>query len=277
MPHRSPLKIEREQGRSPDELFVLVLRDCRGYTSVNMPPSIDSDGGAGEDPTIFPETLTHNLELAATILMAVAAVLTAWTVFQSTKWSGVQAINFSEAGAARTESTVFSTKAGQQIQVDISSFTNWLNVLQVEIRAGDVEAPASAAAYEPAPDTLSGFYFERFREEFRPAVDAWLDTEPFTDPEAPGTPLEMPEYDVEAIGTAVDLMAAADESARLARVANQNSDDYVINAVLAAMVLFFGGLSTQLLRPRNRVLVLGLGVVLLIFTVYLVFKLPIEI
>ncbi|MCI0815382.1 MAG: hypothetical protein J4O14_09630 [Chloroflexi bacterium] len=241
-----------------------------------MPPSTDSDGDAGEDSTIFPETLTHNLELAATILMAIAAVLTAWTAFQSTKWSGVQAIHFSEAGAARTESTVFSTKAGQQIQVDISSFTNWLNVLQVEIRSGDVEAPASAAAYEPAPDTLSGFYFERFREEFRPAVDAWLDTEPLTDPEAPGTPLEMPEYDVEAIGTAVDLMAAADESARLARVANQNSDDYVINAVLAAMVLFFAGLSTKLLRQRNRILTLGLAMAVLLFTAYLVLTLPIE-
>ena len=242
-----------------------------------LPPSTDSDGDAGEDSTIFPEAVTHNLELAATVLMAVAAILTAWTAFQSTKWSGVQAIHFSEAGAARTESTVFSTVAGQQVQVDIDSFTNWLNILQSEIRAGDTLSPPSAAAYEPAPDSLSGFYFERFREEFGPAVDAWLNTEPFTDPAAPGTPLEMPEYDLEAIETADDLTAAADESSRLARVANQNSDDYVINAVLAAMVLFFGGLSTQLLRPRNRVLAFGLGVVLLIFTFYLVLRLPIEI
>jgi type II secretory pathway component PulM len=36
-------------------------------------------------------------------------------------------------------------------------------------------------------------------------------------------------------------------------------------------------MSTELLRPRNSVLVLGLGVVLLIFTVYLVLRLPIEI
>ncbi len=241
-----------------------------------MPPSTDSDGDA-EEETIFPEALTHNLELAATILMAIAAVLTAWTAFQSAKWSGVQAINFSDAGAARTESTVFSTRAGQQAQVDISGFTNWLNALQADIRAGDVVPPPSDAGYEPTPDTLSGFLFERFRGEFRPAVDAWLDTEPLTDPEAPGTPFEMPEYELEANTMADDLMNAADESARLARVANQNSDDYVINAVLAAMVLFFAGLSTKLLRPRNRILTLGLGVVLLFFTLYLVLRLPIEI
>ena len=72
-------------------------------------------------------------------------------------------------------------------------------------------------------------------------------------------------------------MLAADEHGRLARVANQNSDDYVILTVLAAMVLFFAGLSTKLIRPRNRILALGIGVSLLVVTVVLVLRLPIEI
>ena len=242
-----------------------------------MPPSADAEEDPGEALSLLPEALTHNLELAATILMAIAAVLTAWTAFQSSKWSGVQAIEFSNAGAQRTESTVFSTRAGQQAQVDISTFTNWLNALQADIRAGDVVAPESAAAYVPEPDSLSGFLFLRFREEFGPAVDAWLDTEPFTSPDAPSSPFDTPEYELEANETAEDLMLAADESGRLARVANQNSDDYVILTVLAAMVLFFAGLSTKLIKPRNRILALGIGVVLLIFTVVLVIRLPIEI
>jgi hypothetical protein len=242
-----------------------------------MSPSTDSDRAAGEDSTMFPEALTHNLVLAATIIMAIAAVLTAWTAFQSTKWSGVQATLFSESSAARTESTVFSTRAGQQAQVDISTFTNWLNALQADIRAGDVVSPESATEYVPAPDTLSGFLFLRFREEFSPAVDAWLDTEPFDDPAAPATPFDMPEYDLEASAAADDLMAAADESGRLARVANQNSDNYVILTVLAAMVLFFAGLSLNLARSRNTILALGMAVVLLFFTVYRILSLPIEI
>ena len=242
-----------------------------------MSRSTDSDQDAKEVSTIFPEALTHNLELAATILMAIAVVLTAWTAFQSAKWSGTQAIHFSEAGAARTESTVFSTTAGQQIQVDISSFTTWLTTLQDDIRSGDEETPPSASEYVPSSDTLSGFFFNRFREEFKPAVDAWLNTEPFDDPAAPETPFDMPEYQLEATGTADDLMAEADEFARLARVANQNSVNYVILTVLAAMVIFFAGLSTQLIRPRNKMLSLGMGVVLLVFTVILMLGRPIEI
>ena len=242
-----------------------------------MTSSTDAEGDAGGSSGILPDALTHNMELAATILMAVAAILTAWTAFQSTKWGGVQANSFSDAGAARTESTRFSTLAGQQAQVDISTFTNWLNVLQADIRAGDVEFPPNAAEYNPAPDTLSGFLFERFREEFRPAVNAWLDTAPFTDPTAPATPFDMPEYELEARQMANDLKAAADESAEKARDANQTSDNYVIMAVAAALVLFFAGLSSKLLRPRNRALTLGLGVVVFVFALVVVITLPIEI
>ena len=242
----------------------------------NMASSTDPEGDTGGGLGILPEALTHNLELAATILMAVAAILTAWTAFQSTKWGGVQADKFAEAGAMRTESTRFSTLAGQQAQVDISTFTNWLNVLQADARAGDVELPPSGAEYEPAPDTLSGFLFERFREEFRPAVDAWLDADPFRDPNAPATPFDVPEYEMEAGQMADDLKAAADESAQEARDANQTSDEYVIIAVAAALVLFFAGLSSKLLRPRNRVLTLGLGVAMFVFALGLVVTLPIE-
>ena len=35
-------------------------------------------------------------------IMAVAAILTAWTAFQSAKWSGVQATKFAGKGANRT-------------------------------------------------------------------------------------------------------------------------------------------------------------------------------
>lgn len=230
-----------------------------------------------EDGSIIPDILAHNLELAATIVLAIAAVLTAWTAFQSSKWGGVQAISFSEAGANRTESTRFSTLAGQHAQVDISTFTNWLNAVQADARAGDIELPSSAADYQPDPETLSGFLFVRFRDEFKPAVDAWLRTAPFTDPNAPPSPLDVPEYELATRDAAEELQAGADQASQRARDANRTSDDYVVSAVLAALVLFFAGVSSKLIRPRNRVLVLLLAVAVLIGTAIRVFSLPIEI
>jgi hypothetical protein len=238
--------------------------------------SPDEAREVNEDGSIIPDILAHNLELAATIVLAIAAVLTAWTAFQSSKWGGVQATSFSEAGANRTESTRFSTLAGQQAQVDISTFTNWLNAVQADSRAGDIQLPSNAADYQPDPETLSGFLFLRFRDEFKPAVNSWLQTKPFTDLNAPPSPLDMPEYELAARDTAEELQGGADEASQKARDANQTSDDYVISAVLAALVLFFAGVSSKLIRPRNRVFVLILALVVLIGTAIRVFSLPIE-
>ena len=230
-----------------------------------------------EDGSIIPDIVAHNLELAATIVLAIAAILTAWTAFQSAKWGGVQAIDFSAAGASRTESVRASTLAGQQAQIDIATFTNWLNALQADIRAGDLEAPTSAADYVPDPDSLSGFLFMRFREEFRPAVQAWFASEPFLDPDAPPSPFDMPEYDLAARRLAEKLQDDADQFSQAAREANQTSDNYVITTVLAALVLFFAGVSSKLIRPRNRVLLLSLAIIVLVGTMIRVFSLPIEI
>lgn len=47
---------------------------------------------------ITPDSRYTRVEFIATIILAVAAVLTAWTALQSAKWSGDQATKFSQAG-----------------------------------------------------------------------------------------------------------------------------------------------------------------------------------
>ena len=75
-----------------------------------------------------PVTWTRsNLDLLATVLLAVAAVATAWSSYQSARWSGVQTIDFSRANAARIESARASGEAGRQTQVDVLTFTQWAN------------------------------------------------------------------------------------------------------------------------------------------------------
>ena len=185
-------------------------------------------------------------EFWATVLIALAAVLTAWAGFESSKWSGVQATNFSQAGAARTESVRFSNLAGQETNVDINTFINWLNLTFADIESGAIEEPASAAEYEPDPGALSSFYFERFREEFKPVVRAWLDTNPFDNPDAPSTPFDMEEYQLASADQAFELEQEADQRAADAATANQNSDNYVLTAVLFATALFFAALASRL-------------------------------
>ncbi len=155
--------------------------------------------------------LDRRFELMEAIILSIAAVLAAWTGFQSAKWSGVQANSYSQAGASRVESTRNSTLAGQEQTVDVITFTQWLQAAEAE---GLLSEPADPATpYVPDPNALSGFLYQRFRPEFAVAVDAWIATEPRLNPNAPPTPFAMPQYRV----------AASQEAARLERQADAQS------------------------------------------------------
>lgn len=60
------------------------------------------------------ERRERRVELFATILLAVAAVATAWSTYQSTQWRGQQAVSTSKGTAARIESSDDAELANQR-------------------------------------------------------------------------------------------------------------------------------------------------------------------
>lgn len=214
------------------------------------------------------------IELIATIVLAVATILTAWSGFESGKWGGEQSVNFSEAGAARTESTRADTLGGQLVQIDVAMYIDWVTAISEDLNSEAI-TEASLSPFVPVKGTISGFLYLRFREEFVPAVDAWLATDPIDNAEAPKTPFTMSEYVVAERVKALELSALADEKALAARTANQNGDNYVLTMVLFASVLFFAGVSSKMNRRRNRVIILGFGVFTLVVGLVILVSLPI--
>ena len=219
-------------------------------------------------------------DLLTTAMLAAATLLTAWAAFQSAKWSGVQAIAFSEAGANRTESTRASTTAGQQTTIDVNVFLSWLDAAQVvadepEFRGDDEVSPALLRSITEE-GTLAAFLFQRFRDEFKPAVEAWLATEPFVNPNAPPTPFAMEEYQLAAADEADELRLAAEGRAADARNNNQQSDDYVILTVLFASVLFFAGLSMKMAARWSQIAIFALGLLLLLVAFISLLAQPVE-
>jgi hypothetical protein len=198
-------------------------------------------------------------ETLATVLLAVAAVATAWSSYQSARWSGVQAIDFSRASAARVESTRASTRAGQETMIDVLTFTEWVDAFE----AGDAR--------------LVRFYSDRFRDEFKPAVRAWVATRPLRTRGAPPTPFAMPEYQVAKEAEAARLEADAVRATAAAQTANQRSDNYVLAVVLFAASLFFAGISTRLSAPPQRLAALAFGYALFLGTVVWVLTFPVTV
>ena len=192
----------------------------------------------GADP---PRRRAHRVELLATVLLACAAVATAWSTYQSTRWRGQQAAQYSKATAARIQSSEAQTRGGQQTQIDIATFIQWVD---------------ATVAGNPK---LADFYRRRFRAEFQPAFDAWLATSPRTNPKAPRTPFAMPQYRVAEAEKSSRLNAEAGVHAAAADRANKRANDYVLAVVLFAACLFFAGISTKLQSLRQREVLLGIG------------------
>ena len=217
-------------------------------------------------------SMARKLELVATVILAFATVLTAWSAFQSAKWSGVQAINFTAASSARTESVRASGLANTQRAVDVDTFVAWVSAVSAERRAEPSDEP-----WQPEAGTESGFLYERFRDEFKPAVEAWLETRPLDDPDAPPTPFAMPEYQLAADAEADRLVQEAEDLRAAALESNQRSDNYVLLTVLFASVLLFAGVSTKLDGRRAQQVMLVLALVFLLGAGGTLLTFPIEI
>jgi hypothetical protein len=174
------------------------------------------------------------LEIAATVLLALAAVATAWSSYQAARWNGEQAKTTSAVNKARIDAARASDLANAQAEIDVETFSQWVD------------------AYARRETFLADFYFKRFRSEFKPAVNAWLATRPLRNPGAPLTPFAMPEYRQEARADAEALDRRSEELAAQVRRDIQRSTNYVLGVVLFAVALFFAGMSSKLTSPGPR-------------------------
>jgi hypothetical protein len=173
-------------------------------------------------------------EGVATVLLVVAAVATSWSSYQATRWNGEQAAAAGRTNAIRIEASRADGLAEAQTEIDVATFIAWA---EADV-TGDRE--------------LATFVMDRFRDEFRPAFDAWTATAPMTNPDAPPTPFAMDEYRLESRQQADELDARAEASAAEVRANIQRASNYVLTVVLYAVALFFAGMSTRVTAPRLR-------------------------
>ncbi|HEY7470613.1 MAG TPA: hypothetical protein VIC07_13885 [Acidimicrobiia bacterium] len=214
------------------------------------------------------------VDIVATVVMAVAALATAWSALQSDQWSDTMSFSLNAAGAARTESSRYFTRAGQLTDVDVATFIAWVEAVQREVIA---EGGDTSGGYEPDPTTVSGFLFTRFRPEFRVAMDAWLATRPLTNPDAPATPFAMEEYQVAEAIEAERLQQEAEDKVAEAQAADRNDDRYVLSTLIFAAIFLFAGLSTKMRSRSGQIGMLVVAILFLVGGVIYLLAVPIQV
>lgn len=193
--------------------------------------------------TVSDASRRRKIEVLTAVMMAMATVGIAWVSFEASRWGTVQTANFNQAQASLVEASKASAAAGQLIQVDVAMFAEAID------------------AFAAGEERLTEFYVARARDEFKPALDAWIESDPVANPDAAPTPFELPEYTSSLAAESAELEVIAAEDRVVALSANQRSDNYILGAVIFAAILFICGITPTLKTERLRLILLTVAAI----------------
>jgi hypothetical protein len=201
------------------------------------------------------ERINWATDIAAVVVISIAAVLTAWCGYESARWSELQAESYNNAMALRIQASEARDRGNALTSIDVGLYVQYLT------------------AKDAGRTTFAKYLSDRFRPEFKTALNAWLATKPDARRDAPKSPFSMPEYLLKSEAEARTFDSRATETFNTAVKANQISDRYVLLTVSMATVSFLGGVGSKLRYPRHVVMV-SLAFVILIVATAIMLGLP---
>ena len=196
------------------------------------------------------------IEIIEVIVLALVTMATAWSGYQAAKWDGQQSLLYGTASADRFQADAAAAAGGQMLQANASVFTAWLQ---------------ATSAHD---STLAALYVRRFTPDYRTAFQAWLTTDPLTNPDAPPGPAYMPQYRNPHLVTAAQLNDRAAAAFARGTTARDNADSYVRDTVLFAAVLFLVAIAQRFKLRNIRVATTTVAFALLLYTAISVAQLP---
>lgn len=197
------------------------------------------------------------IEITCAVVLSLATVGSAWCAYQSALWSGVQTFRLAESNRLGREASQNSVAA-------------------LQFRGGDAQMLfAYLEAKSRGDEKLAGVIQDRFRPDAKQALDAWLKTDPFNNPNSPKNPFLMAEYAQPEREAAKRLEEESARKMEAAQKANESGDRYVLLTVLFATVLFAGGIGSTVQSRRVRWVLFIISVVLFAATVIALATMPI--
>jgi len=220
--------------------------------------SDDYAPAAPEDPW---EKRQRLLDSWTAIILAIAAVATAWASFQASQWSGAQSDRQSESTILRSDAGRAQTAATADTVIDSQTWLSWVSA---------VDAKQEAKAK---------FLSTRFSPTLKTAQADWLSGVKLDDQGVPvviplGTPLDLPSYQLPKQIESDTKAAQAEAKLGEADQAANNSTGFVLVALLFAMVLFFASIATKFTEPKVQVLLTVISIGLLVIGLIRMFMIP---
>jgi hypothetical protein len=206
----------------------------------------DEASGSDDEPRSHDRTLS----VIEAVMLAIVALLAAYTGYASAKWNTESSVKLAQASAARTQANRAELDAQNLRNFDSTTFNTWFTAYI----AGDTTSEAVAV--------------RRFRPAFKVAFDAWLATSPFTNANAPPGPTYMPEYKQPELAAATTLDKNATADYTLGVQAGSNADNYIRDTIYLATILFLIGISGHFRFIRIRVGLVVLSGIMMVVAVF---------
>jgi hypothetical protein len=196
------------------------------------------------------------VEILEVVMLALAAIATAWGGYQAARGDGEQSVLYAEASVDRFQAGSAAALGEQRLAADAAMFNAWLQART----AGDAE--------------LQAMIVRRFSPEYRTAFTAWLATGPFTNPDAPPGPGYMPQYHNPQAEQAQRLNEEASAAEAAGTRARHTAEEYVRATVLFALVLFLVAVSQRFKVRGVRIAALAMAFGLLSYALSDIATLP---
>jgi hypothetical protein len=234
---------------------LLVVR-MQDDLNIEIAGTLSEGEGKDAEPRSSKTGWEEVVEILEAFFLAIVAIATAWSGYQAARWDGREAELYAQASTIRVRADQVLTLGGQQRLLDVTTFNTWIE-----------------ARFEGRRE-LTELYERRFSPEYRIAFDAWLATDPFSNPEAPPGPSFMPEYVNPQLERGAEMNELANRRFEEGTIARSSADDYIRTTVMLATVLFLIALSQRFRVRRVRYGVLGVAGALMIFGLVTILAFP---
>jgi hypothetical protein len=193
----------------------------------------------------------ETIEILEAILLAIVAIVTALSGYQAARWDGESAKEYATSSRLRTEANTAALTANQTLAYNAGNVTAWIE------------------AMDSGNTGLADVLAKRFTPDFQPAFDAWVQTEPLTNPDAPAGPSQMPEFEDPLAEKAAELNKEAAHAFDLGVDYRATGEHYVRITVVLAAVLFLIAIGQRFKIRGVRYSVNIVAGIFLVYSLYL--------
>ena len=220
----------------------------RGVKQSGTPP----DNAIQDRKTIL---ITKRLETVVAILLGVTTLLSAWASWIGHLHGGLQSINFTQSNNSSSEA---AAEFNYGIQSYLADYMTWNTLREYNYELEAAKADDNQTKIELYSEKIETFKKQNISETLAEGIK-WMEEN------NEDNPFNMPGMEEKYSETARETLARSQKELKDGKSDNTKGDSYMLVTVIYSLVLFLLGIVGTFKNLPNRIVVLAIAVVCLVF------------